>query len=391
MPRSRASRPQPTPGGGRASRARYVPPSDRASRAAVAAKRESRRIRRARADADADGTLEASPQIFLDRRNEEKQAVRSTRARRMAPMAGEYQIAEKDLMGDAAAYLACLYNPEGEKPARVPDLLSYPTAVCVSVNTFNFTSVANGSYYDLDALFNPSVNGNKVYQTTAYAAGVGTATVNYEDALYNAAVLNWDRYRTVAMSVEIIPTSAVTTINGLCQAALIADGPALVGASLAATLSGVPDRCEWQLFATSSDSRLRLVWHPATYATGLDMLPVGGLLGVNPAIYFSLRGSAVQTVTFKVTTVYEFVPLYTAQALFDTKACVGDMSKVAIVESMIEENVAVSTRNPRFGELATSFLKDAGRAALGAVGDAARLALPGLGGAIKGIFSKWLS
>jgi hypothetical protein len=311
-------------------------------------------------------------------------------------MTGEVAMAEKDMAGDAAAYLACLYDPAGEKPARVPDLLSYPTAVCVSVNTYNLTAIANGLFYDIDAIFEPTIftNANvvnKVLQTTTFAAGLGTAATGTPDALNPAAAANWDRFRTVAMSVEIIPTSAMLNIAGLCQAALLADGPGLVGTSLAAALAGVPDRCEWPLASLNADDKVRLVWHPATYATSLDMLPVGGALNVNPAIYFSLRAAAVQTVTFKVTTVYEFIPLYTSQALFETKSVVGDMSKVAVVESIIEQNVPVSTRNPRFGELATAFLKDAGRATLGVVGEVARAALPGLGGAIKGMFTRWLS
>jgi len=253
-------------------------------------------------------------------------------ARAMGEVAGEME-------KNAAAYTASLYDP-WRGPARVPDILSYPTAVTATTYTVG-ASVDPAAYVSSQFYFSPTlVNAGTAANAKGWNrrnAAVGTPTV------YGSWGQNLDPntgtvpalfYRTTSFGVRVRNIGAFLNRGGTIRM-----GRCVTIGQLSATV-GDTSR-DPRTFAYSLTDKnlegLKIVWLPYDYESTLEFI-----IPLDPTekggVFFEVTpgGAEVVTLEFEVWHNYEYVPTVGFSSVVEASTCVGSESSFATVATAVE-------------------------------------------------------
>jgi hypothetical protein len=281
----------------------------------------------------------------------------------------------------AAAYVACVNAPHLNPPAPYPDSLSEEIPTCVMRETFDWSpsmvdnsqSSPNQAYWLL-ASFSPQAGaygGNIAYQS-AYTAGF-PATVSLTSAgkvAYSTglAFRNFERYRTIAMSIQVMPQLSMTNQAGVVRFARF--GPDTFTRNVFTAGSQDPDTSltpispddlasyagcvTWPLADLASCRDNYVTWRPCTYNSNVDnnnSTQVNGLDFRRPQddttnwgnqILVSIAGAAAgKPVVFRVTKVYQFIPMPGVSQLLNPVHTPENISMVGAMEEVLEDFAGV--------------------------------------------------
>jgi len=315
----------------------------------------------------AKGGRRKPPLAIGPERSESNRTLRVSRA-----SANAMQQAMATKLAASAEYLLCRYDPFNARPARVPDLTSPATAVCMCTDEFSFTTVANGAYFDADFAVTPGVggggaagtqSGSKANLITAYTAGLPAAQAWIPSTLgttSGAAYGNWYMYRPVGMGVRVSPTAALTTASGTACLFQSYDPADYNGINKTGAVSYASVQ-EGEFVDFNRADAVEYTWSPWNIAgadgpggtAGLDYVSSTAFI-TNPSIRGWVRSNVAQSFRVEVVTFYEYVPLLTARALVELGEYRGTPSTAAILET------AAAAQSPQASGIAPGKPKDEG-------------------------------
>lgn len=246
---------------------------------------------------------------------------------------GLYTSVDRQVELASAQYVATLLEPTAcSGGVRVPDLLSYPTATTMLVETASH-SINPGECFQL--VLTPLVNtsgagtGTWAYRAAASAGVVFTPWV-YVTSANQALMAAAAQYRTVAAGGSAYNTTAALTRT--CRAYLSRAHNLGELPNTGAALIGLPSVERVDDFAEGHPD---LSWMPIDYETGLDFTPPSnGDMDKGCLVWTFLAGASAQTVEVRVVHHVEFLPGASDAALVPVDSAPGSESDVSRVLSM---------------------------------------------------------
>lgn len=303
-----------------------------------------------------------------NRSHNERPAVASKYERGM--LASE-QAASTALMSNAVAYVRAQYDPFNSPPARIPDPLNFPTALCTSSKDVTMsgklaTSGSDGIYRAMLAWI-PSLAG-KVRQCLTYVISSGNALVNSEtsldDPLFGASVANWAMYRTTAMAVRFKNLTPVLQRGGIIRYLQL---PVWYGSS-PGMLNGMNfNFLNNNVYASKYDfadpelESHECAYHPLTYSSDLDFRPAtSSSVDYDPPILMIIESEEPFEVNAEVTSHYEYAPLIAFSQFVNPMICPGSPGDLAKVEAEVSMATSESSSHARFADTAKAVLRQLG-------------------------------
>ncbi len=307
--------------------------------------------------------------------------------RRPSSVPGPAILGGPDLaLAAAHRYLKALYNPFDEPPARLPDLLSFPTSVSRSTCEFDVTTVANpltGGYSTQVFVYpqfpgiaptgTSAITGYRALAVNAYnASGIPSGAFGVTDDIGGPAgslTTSSQRVRTTALGVRITPTTNLMNLGGQISVQHVPVLYSPINPPTAVTNATLVNAPESEQFDPSDllNNAVHFTWRPSSYSGSLEFLDTtSSPNGNGSCLVITIDGASAGSYHFEVVAHCEFQPKPSFAGLFVVGRSPGSVADVARIEASLHAKVP-SAHRPSAGRRVWNWLRGAGRTVAGAI------------------------